>query len=710
MNANKKSNENKFLKALHDLPDDMPTPSTVKPKQPASLYEAGDFFRKGAQVRALSSQTLRLQLTKSKFEFDIPVDESISSVITGAFNLNPEKLVDSVVSGSGNKYYPALLAVNIQKHLVMRIESHPVNRPYGASIAFCDDKIIQKILMGIKLIGIDSGKLETPHAATEGDNEEAPAPKSATVFESPHYSFDSGMVMSKHHAEQSINLLVNIVANCRIAIAGLNAGTSVKDETSLINICGFIETLRKCYVDSQTKGATYFGHCTNKLDAHRVNINAAIHSPLQFRPISNMLGTVHEIVSTCSEMIDLIYPQFIPLIIKSHLFWRNVGLFIEQYKVAYDEFNKYIATASLAHWKAADTAINAAVEIEKQIGTLPDYAENLKIKYDSIESLVAHLKPRLDAADNQNKLALSKSGTNIGHEAQVLIGVAARLSCGKAANRPNLISEARQMHNDIMDNSVDMSARLLEHLPKVFDADNSKILDDKNLMFWATEVSEAYLKVAIQFGLNNLLEMPSPNYNKESNLFMITDIEENALNDLGWCLMYGAFSGAKTAKKYAAWIRNRCQAVISDVMSANMNPSKQYYMAILDINETCKQVLLDEAAPQLLFYKAIDFGLMNLPEITPKSVTADSTFGVVIQDLAYLYLLTAQGQVVDKSMIILTLQHVQASMTHKKHVMSPLSVKLRAILAEPDLATGDAKVQANIRDIAEKYFQYLITP
>lgn len=678
-------------------------------KADAQMHETGDFFRKAAQVRTLSSEKLRLQLKSTSLEYDIDVDEQIATVIAGAFNLYPDKLQASVFSGSGAKYYPVLLAVNAQKHLVMRIETHKINRPYGASIAFSDEEIIKKILMGIQNAGIDSGKFEIGHAQTDGETDETSANTGESEAEvATVYKFKSGLVLQKEIAEEIINIVISILVNCNIAIGVLHSGNMISNQNSVMNIITFINLLHNTASANKYMVSSHIVNPVVTLFEKRKALIDLSESKIAYHPVTNMLITISHVVEACRAIVNDLYPQFIPIAFKSHLYNIRMQLIIRQYAIAVQNADKYLSSMSLTYWKVAETALEVADKIKTTVTMLPNYVSDLTyIKTDSIESFIDSTKPKLKIAVDNNELALQTSGIPLGETARKLLEVVAQLQCGSAAQFAGMIETAKNQHKLLTANNATLAAYLAGEAPGVLfeGGSNVNLLEPKSI----DKMAKTYEMAAVRVGMENLFKMPSPNYLTPSNNDL-NESEESDLNEIGWLMLYAAHSPEKIAKKYAAMIRKKTEWFIEKIGTMTLSPSKKFFALILDINEICNRAILTELGTKKLFFSALD-AAMQLPAINVNSIGLDTSLGVVIADLAYMYWSIGNGLPVTVEMFTSVLQHVLSATKHKKHILNPLANAIRVMLASSAMVTKqDDVIQPKIMAMSEQFLQLLLTP
>jgi len=700
-NINKKMTPNPIYQAIKQA------------KADAQMHETGDFFRKAAQVRTLSSEKLRLQLKSTSLEYDIDVDEQIATVISGAFNLYPDKLQASVFSGSGAKYYPVLLAVNAQKHLVMRIETHKINRPYGASIAFADEEIIKKILMGIKNSGIDSGKFEVGHAQTGDESDESektPAKQADPKTEAPTvYKFKSGLVMQKSSAEEIVNIAINIILNCRISIGLLHSGKSFHDQNAILNIVTFIDLLEKAVAASPYIGAGHHPKPIETLLSVRKSIVGLVDSKITYRPISYMLKHLAKTVESCRSIVNDLYPQFVPILFESHLYDLRMQLLIRQYAIAVESADKYISTMSLTYWKVAETALSVAEKIKGTFISLPNYASELICSKDeSIEDFIDKTKPKLKVAGEYNTLALQTSGAPLGDMAHRLLEIVANLQCGNAAQFSAFIDTAKNQHKALTINNAALAAYLVVAAPETLFEGGSNV--NGFTMEGVDAMALAYKSAAVKVGMEELFKMPSPYYLEHTENDQ-TGMEEHSLNEIGWWMIYAAHSPVSIAKAYAQMIAKKTEWFIEKIGTSSMCPTKGFFPLILDVNEICRRVMTTELDHKQMIFSAIDRALMQLPLVDTNSISLSSTLGVVAADLAYMYLKIIQKTPISPSMLTLVLKHAQDAGKHKKHIMTPLITMIKTILAEMQIATiQNDLIQNRIEDMSEQFLQLLVSP
>lgn len=697
-NINKKMTPNPIYQAIKQA------------KADAQMHETGDFFRKAAQVRTLSSEKLRLQLKSTSLEYDIDVDEQIATVISGAFNLYPDKLQASVFSGSGAKYYPVLLAVNAQKHLVMRIETHKINRPYGASIAFADEEIIKKILMGIKNSGIDSGKFEVGHAQTGDESDETPAKQPEPKAEDTTvYKFKSGLVMQKSSAEEIVNIAINIILNCRISIGLLHSGKSFHDQNSILNIITFINLLEKAAMSTPYMLSGDTPKPIDALRSTRMSISSLVDSKITYRPISNMLKHLAKTVEACREIVNDLYPQFVPIVFESHLYDLRMQLLIRQYAIAVESADKYISTMSLKYWKVAETALSVAEKIKGTFISLPNYASELIYSKDeSIEDFIDKTEPKLKVAGEHNALALQTSGAPLGDMAHRLLEIVANLQCGNAAQFSAFIDTAKNQHKALTFNNAALAAYLVVAAPSVLFEGGSNV--NGFTMEGVDAMALAYKSAAVKVGMEELFKMPSPYYLEHATHDQ-TGMEEDILNEVGWWMIYAAHSPSKIAKQYAKMISKKTEWVIEKIATSSLCPTKGFFPLILDINEICRRVMTTEHDTKQMIFSAIDQSMMQLPLVGPNSIAFDSTLGVVIADLAYMYLGDYLTVPITSEMLTTVLQHVQSAGKHKKHILTPLATNIKILLAHGQMSSmkGDL-IQQRIKDMSEQFIQLLVSP
>lgn len=701
MNPNKKPSSVK--PHMNTAKDYAVKPTSVS----SSWHEDGDLFKCVAKVRTLSGDTLRMQIVDLSAEFNIPVDVDISSLITNICEGNPGKMLSSNVAGSNKKYYPCLLAVNKSKNFVMRIQCNPVNRPYGLSIAFVDADVIKLILDQIK--GINQSKLTAKGYEGEGEGEGDDKPP----------TFTGPSLAAQIQTNPAPVLPVHIIVKTQIVNSTIVLATKIRHLLECLHEGVAMDVQQ----DAMNQAYVAANHLVNKLTEHNLflsdrdniksfayfvsdNFNAFVGNkiePILSRAQTALVSAEH----VASQYSAYITPDVNDILIQ-HI---KTFTWVNMLDASLSLYQHHHDTGSSAHLAAASQAHQYATKIASHIDVTPAYAHELKadlltenpINPDYAKYLSGKVKSTLHQFHSANgKLILM-----VGKEVAQALSVVALLELAIGIQSPDcadhLIKEAITAHNKIILGLPDVVPALMKLLggssPLSIYVNNGSALDVKN----------AYLNLARDLVYKHIFRPIGPTYTGN----VLLEHEEETLAKIGLLMLYGMHSAPETMKGYAQYIITLIRPLLLAIKEDGKPVSYGYHLSLMRAISACltvpKHSLQMTGKAEML--AGISPGEMDV-KITLSSIQFESTFGVIVADMAFLYLTATRHLPVGAATLQkIAIQAKSLSNHPLKHIFLSYATRLLGIakyINEQEKGALITDVQDKIADTADNALQMIL--